>query len=119
LFEHLDAEETHLLPIMARHITAAEWGAFTEAGMSSIPKRLMFLGFGMMLYEGDPDAIAIELRKLPAPIRLLLPPLGRKAYRRYARSVHGTATPAKGVGATASHKQLPTSKKLPTNTEES
>jgi hemerythrin-like domain-containing protein len=113
LFEHLHAEETHLLPVMARHITAAEWGAFTEAGMSSIPKRLMFLGFGMMLYEGDADAIAIELGKVPAPVRLLLPPLGRRAYRRYARSIHGTATPAKGVGAASSLNQLPA------NTEES
>jgi hemerythrin-like domain-containing protein len=98
LFEHLHAEETHLLPIMARHITAAEWAEFTEQGMSSIPKRKMLLGFGMMLYEGDPDVIAIELRKLPAPVRRLLPPLGRRAFRRYARRLHGTPTPPRGVG---------------------
>jgi hypothetical protein len=36
---------------MARHITPAEWTEFTEAGMSSIPKKKMFVGFGMMLYE--------------------------------------------------------------------
>ncbi|WP_066370702.1 hemerythrin domain-containing protein [Herbidospora mongoliensis] len=101
LFEHLHAEETHLLPIMARHITPAEWEEFTVQGMSSIPKRLMFLGFGMMLYEGDPEAIEIELRKLPAPLRRLLPPLGRRAYRRYARRVHGTPAPPRGIGVIA------------------
>ncbi|MFI7699228.1 hemerythrin domain-containing protein [Nonomuraea sp. NPDC049480] len=101
LFEHLDAEETHLLPIMARHITAEEWEEFTVQGMSSIPKRLMFLGFGMMLYEGDPEVIAIEMRKLPAPLRRLLPPLGRRAFRRYARRIHGTPTPPRGIGAVA------------------
>jgi hemerythrin-like domain-containing protein len=101
LFEHLNAEETHLLPIMARHITAEEWEEFTVQGMSSIPKRLMFLGFGMMLYEGDPEAIQIEMRKLPAPLRRLLPPLGRRAYRRYARRIHGTPTPPRGIGAVA------------------
>jgi hemerythrin-like domain-containing protein len=101
LFEHLHAEETHLLPIMARHITAAEWAEFTEQGMSSIPKRKMLLGFGMMLYEGDPEVIGIEIGKLPAPVRRLLPPLGRRAFRRYARRLHGTPTPPRGVGLVA------------------
>lgn len=98
LFEHLHAEETHLLPIMARHVTAEEWEEFTAQGMSSIPKKLMFLGFGMMLYEGEPEVIGIELGKLPAPLRRLLPPLGRRAFRRYARRIHGTPAPARGVG---------------------
>jgi hemerythrin-like domain-containing protein len=98
LFEHLAAEETHLLPIMARHLSAAEWATFTEQGMSSIPKRLMALGFGMMLYEGDPEVIGIELQHAPAPVRRLLPPLGRAAFRRYARRIHGTPTPERGIG---------------------
>ncbi|NIK56785.1 hemerythrin domain-containing protein [Kribbella shirazensis] len=101
LFEHLHAEETHLLPIMVQHLTAAEWEEFTDQGMSSIPKRMMLLGFGMMLYEGDPDVIALELRKLPAPLRRLLPPLGRRAYRRYARRLHGTPAPQRGAGVPA------------------
>jgi hemerythrin-like domain-containing protein len=98
LFEHLDAEETHLLPIMARHLSAEEWAAFTEQGMSSIPKRLMALGFGMMLYEGDPEVIGIELQHAPAPVRRLLPVLGRAAFRRYARRIHGTPAPSRGIG---------------------
>jgi hemerythrin-like domain-containing protein len=101
LFEHLAAEETHLLPIMARHVTAAEWADFTEQGMSSIPKRLMALGFGMMLYEGDAEVIDLELQHAPAPLRRLLPPLGRRAFRRYARRIHGTPTPPRGIGRTA------------------
>jgi hemerythrin-like domain-containing protein len=102
LFEHLSAEETHLLPLMARTVTPAEWTEFTEQGMSTIPKRRMLLGFGMLLYEGDPEAIDLELQKLPAPVRRVLPSLGRRAYRRYARTVHGTPTPRRGVGTTAS-----------------
>jgi hemerythrin-like domain-containing protein len=93
LCEHLDAEEAHVLPLMARYITPEEWDAFTEAGMSSIPKRLMFVGFGMMSYEGDPEVIAIEIAKLPRPLRVVLPTLSRRAYRRYARKVHRTRTP--------------------------
>jgi hemerythrin-like domain-containing protein len=97
LTEHLDAEERRLLPIMARHISEEEWAEFTERGMESIPKRQMLLGLGMMLYEGDPDVVAIELRTAPAPLRRLLPALGRRAFRRYARRIHGTATPPKGT----------------------
>ena|SRR5690349_10078070 len=99
LFEHLQAEEEYLLPIMARQITAQEWAAFTEAGMSSIPKGMLLIGFGMMLYEGDPAAIALEIRNAPAPLRGVLPVLGRRAFRRYARKIHGTSTPRRGVGA--------------------
>ncbi len=98
LFEHLHAEETHVLPIMAREITPQEWEEFTARGMESIPKRLTFVGFGMMRYEGDPEAIAAEVAKLPAPVRLLLPVLGDRAFRRYARAVHGTPTPPRGIG---------------------
>jgi hemerythrin-like domain-containing protein len=96
LCEHLDAEEAHVLPLMARHITAAEWEQFTERGMESIPKGMLLTGFGMMLYEGDPAAIALEIAKLPAPLRPILPPLGRWAFRRYARRLHGTVTPTPG-----------------------
>jgi hemerythrin-like domain-containing protein len=96
LCEHLDTEEAEVLPLMARHITAAEWEEFTARGMESIPKGLMLTGFGMMLYEGDPEAIALEIAKLPAPLRPILPPLGRWAFRRYAKRVHGTPSPAPG-----------------------
>jgi hemerythrin-like domain-containing protein len=93
LLEHLEAEETNLLPIMARNITPNEWREFTERGMESIPKKMIFLGFGMMLYEGDPEVIALEMRKVPAPIRVLLPPLARRSFRRYARTIHGVPAP--------------------------
>lgn len=93
LCEHLDTEEELVLPLMARHITGPEWEEFTRQGMESIPRRLMLAGFGMMLYEGDAEAVALEIRKLPAPLRPLLPALGRRAYRRYALRLHGTATP--------------------------
>jgi hemerythrin-like domain-containing protein len=96
LCEHLDTEEARVLPLMARHITTSEWEEFSERGMESIPKGMLLVGFGMMLYEGDPAAIALEIAKLPAPLRPILPLLGRRAFRRYARRLHGTATPTPG-----------------------
>lgn len=97
LCEHLDAEETHVLPLMARHIGQDEWNKFIEKGMESIPKKLLMTGFGMMLYEGDPEALALEIAKFPAPLRPLVPIVGRRAFRRYAKRIHGTATPARGT----------------------
>jgi len=96
LGEHLDAEEAQLLPIMARHITEQEWAEFTERGMEAIPRKQLLLGFGMMLYEGDPEVIAIEMQNMPGLLRPLLPLLGRRAFRRYARRVHGTPVPPRG-----------------------
>ena len=97
LCEHLDVEEALVLPLMARHITVSEWEEFTERGMESIPKGMLLTGFGMMLYEGDPDALAPEIARLPAPLRPVLPALGRWAFRRYARRVHGTPAPPRGT----------------------
>ena len=62
-----------MLPLMARHIRQEEWDEFTERGMESIPKWMLLTGFGMMLYEGDPEALALEIAKLPAPLRPVLP----------------------------------------------
>ncbi len=93
LCEHLATEEEHVLPLMARHLTDDEWAEFARRGMGSIPRKLTLVGFGMMLYEGDPAAIAVEIDKMPAPLRPLLPTLGRWAYRRYARRIHGTPAP--------------------------
>jgi hemerythrin-like domain-containing protein len=96
LCEHLDTEEARVLPLMAMHITETEWEEFTARGMESIPKGMVLVGFGMMLYEGDPEAIALEIAKLPWVLRPVLPLLGRRAFRRYARRLHGTGTPAPG-----------------------
>ncbi len=97
LCEHLDAEETHVLPLMARHLRQEEWDEFTKRGMEAIPKGMLLTGFGMMLYEGDREALDLEIANLPAPLRPVLPVLARRAFRKYARRVHGTSAPTPGV----------------------
>ncbi len=97
LCEHLEAEETRVLPLMARHLHQEEWDEFTERGMESIPKGMLLTGFGMMLYEGDPEALTLEIAKLPAPLGPVLPPLARRAFRKYARRIHGIPVPALGI----------------------
>lgn len=93
LVEHLDAEEERLLPIAARTLTQAEWDALGEAGRSEGTRREGLLALGMFQHDGDPGDFAKMLAHAPAPVRWLLPRLARRAFRRHALTVHGTATP--------------------------
>jgi hypothetical protein len=93
LAEHLDAEETRVLPLVARCITPAEWNELGEAGRAGIPRKDMALVFGMLTYEGDPEVVKIMLAPAPLPVRVLVPRLGRRAFRKHAVAVHGTPTP--------------------------
>jgi hypothetical protein len=90
---HLDMEERIALPLAERHLTPAEWteiGRLAEAGN---PPRERALAFGMLQYEGDPHVLASMLAPAPAPVRIVLPHLARRAYRRHALEIHGTPTP--------------------------
>ncbi len=93
LDEHLRAEETRLLPIAERHLSREEWERMGEEGLGTLPKRQLPLAFGMLSYEGNPETLAEMMAGAPLPIRYLVPPLARRAFKRYALRVHGTATP--------------------------
>jgi hemerythrin-like domain-containing protein len=91
--EHLRDEETTVLPLVERHVTAAEWHKVGEAAMASLPKPKLPMVTGMIAYGNDPGLVALLLAAAPLPVRLLMPRLGAAAYARYARRIHGTATP--------------------------
>ena len=93
LSEHLDAEEERVLPIIARTITAGEWHEVGERARTSNRRDQMSLVLGMLQYEGDPEAIALMLAAAPPPVRWIVPKLSRRAFRKHALVVHGTATP--------------------------
>ncbi len=93
LAEHLDAEEERLLPIAARAVTQAEWEEMGERGRKQTRKSELSLALGMFQYEGDPAVIAQMLAEAPAPVRWIVPRLSRRAFRRHALVIHGTATP--------------------------
>ena len=93
LGEHLAAEEQHILPLAARHLSQHEWDQLGADGFAKVPKTKLPLVFGMLMYQGDPEVIGSMLAHAPAPARLVLPVLGPRAYSRYARRVHLTATP--------------------------
>ena len=93
LVEHLEAEEERLLPIAARNITEAEWNQLGEEGLKKLRKKDLPLALGMLQYEGDPEVVDEVVGKTPLLIRKIVPALSRRAFRRHALAIHGTATP--------------------------
>jgi hypothetical protein len=91
--EHLAAEEQHILPLAAAHMTPAEWQRLGEEGIGGLPRRQLPLVFGMVMYQADPEVIRQRLSHAPLLPRLLMPRLAPRTYARYARRLHGTATP--------------------------
>jgi hemerythrin-like domain-containing protein len=93
LHEHLAAEEQHILPLAARHLTQGEWDRLGAEGFAQVPKKRLPVIIGMLMYQGDAEVIGSMLAHAPALARLVMPVLAPRAYRRYARRVHLTATP--------------------------
>lgn len=93
LNEHLDVEETVTLPIIAEHITAAEWNSMVQEGGADVPPEQLPLMFGMMMYDGDPEVVQLAVDNMPPEIRPVVKDLAAQAYADYARVVYGTATP--------------------------
>jgi hypothetical protein len=91
--EHLAAEEEHLLPLAAVHMTPGEWQRLGEAGVDGLPRRQLPLVFGMIMYRADPEVVRGMLAHAPLVPRVVVPRLARRSYARYARRLHGTATP--------------------------
>jgi hypothetical protein len=91
--EHLAAEEEHILPLAATHMTPAEWQQLGEEGIAGLPKQRMPLVFGMLMYRADPVVIEEMLSHAPLLPRLVMPRLAPRTYARYARRLYGTATP--------------------------
>jgi hemerythrin-like domain-containing protein len=57
LQRHLDDEERYVVPLMEQHITAAEWDDMVQKGSADVDPPQLLLGFGMLMYEGDPEVI--------------------------------------------------------------
>ncbi len=87
LFEHLDDEERHILPIAARLITQEEWNSLGEHGMKKVKQSELPILFGAMLEEAQPDERSMMLALVPVPVRLLLRTVFAWQYRRYIKRV--------------------------------
>jgi hypothetical protein len=99
LVEHLATEEAQALPLIERHVTAAEWAAMIADGAQDVPPEQMALMFGLMAYEADPDTVRDIIATLPPEVGSVIGDASAQAFAAYAQRVHGTATPARIGGS--------------------
>jgi hemerythrin-like domain-containing protein len=86
LYEHMGLEEKLALPLVERHIFAAEWEEMVAAGAADVSPEVGPLLVGMLMYEGGLDIVPPEMRNV-------LGEMAPKAYAGYCERVHGTPTP--------------------------
>jgi len=82
LDEHLDEEETSILPVVARTLTVAEWEELATRGMAAMSKPRLLVILGHILEEADDDERAAFLRHVPLPARVAYRLVGRRRYLR-------------------------------------
>ncbi|MBF6241752.1 hemerythrin domain-containing protein [Nocardia otitidiscaviarum] len=87
LLDHLDDEETTLLPLAADHITEREWTSLGDHLVANTPKLTLLTLFGLVLEEADRSERAKLLGGLPAPVRAIWHTVGRPRYARHIRRV--------------------------------
>ena len=92
---HLAAEEEQAVPLIARYVTAAEWGEMAAASAADVAPEQIPLIFGLMMYEGDPEVVGEAVSHMPPEVAAVMPGLAADAFARHAELVHGTAAPAK------------------------
>jgi hypothetical protein len=85
-----------VLPLIEQHITAAEWDEMTAEVVASTPQENLPVIVGMMMYEGDPQAVQEAVDKMPAEVRTIMSEMAPKAYAAYAEQVYGTSAPPHG-----------------------
>jgi len=89
LLEHLDLEEREILPVVAQHLSVAEWDALGEHGKNATPRKHLPLVFGAILEDADERERAEMLANVPGPVRFFLRTAGARQYRRYISRVRG------------------------------
>ncbi|MFB7288827.1 hemerythrin domain-containing protein [Actinacidiphila glaucinigra] len=91
---HHALEEKEVLPLGARHVTAAEWAGLAGYTFTGHDTKTLALLSGMLAYEAGPRAARRPLTGAPRSVRLLIPFIRRGAYASRTRSIHGTAHPS-------------------------
>ena len=92
LAEHLAEEERDVVPLIAAHITQAEWEHLGEVSFGKFTRRQRFTAMGELLEAADPVAAARMMADLPTPIRVVWRLLGRRRYERFMVEVRGTGS---------------------------
>jgi hemerythrin-like domain-containing protein len=99
LFEHMDYEERHVVPLMETHISLDEWDQIVQTMMASSDRKHSdaVLVLGMTMYEGDKDIIAHTLARMHPKERAGIRLTAALSYAEHALDVHGTTTPPRST----------------------
>ncbi|MET7456847.1 hemerythrin domain-containing protein [Streptomyces sp. NPDC005574] len=89
LLDHLDDEERLVLPLVAEHLTLAEWDLVGRHGLQGLPKNKLLLALGALLEDATEQERAYFLGRTPLLGRLLWKAVGRRQYAASCRSVRG------------------------------
>jgi len=87
LTEHLAEEERDVVPLIAAHISQAEWDHMGKVAFSKFTPRQRFIAMGEMLAAASPTEAATMLAGLPAPIKVIWKLVGRRRYQRFMAEV--------------------------------
>ena len=97
LWQHLDDEERHVVPLLEQYVSAAEWDDMVQKGSADADPAELPLMFGMLMYEGDPEIIERALAAMPADARPVITALAAQTFAEHSRAVHGTPTPPRST----------------------
>lgn len=87
LGEHLDEEESRILPIVRAHITPAEWRQVGERAFAGFTDDEKLIATGRLEETATPAERAMMMGDLPLPIRLFWNVVGRRRYTRHMQQV--------------------------------
>jgi hemerythrin-like domain-containing protein len=90
LEEHLGLEEEHILPVAAKYVTTIEWDQIGKAAGVEVEPVLRPVGLGMLMYEGDPEVVEVDMARMPPEVRELMRRTAPQAYEAHSLRVHGT-----------------------------
>ncbi len=97
LVEHMDYEESHVVPVMEAHIGMAEWNDIVKAMTAELNPDHAMLILGMSMYEADPDLIERTIGNMPVDMRGGVRCTAALTYAEHAQLIHGTATPPRSA----------------------
>jgi hemerythrin-like domain-containing protein len=92
LTEHLTEEERDVVPLIAAHITQAEWDHAGEVAFSKFTPKQRFIAMGEMLAAASPTEAARMLAGLPGPIKVIWRLAGRRRYQRFKADLRGESS---------------------------
>ena len=91
LDEHMREEEDHVLPLVERHLTVAEWEALGERGRSGLSKDRLLIQLGFILLGTSAQERAAFLTQLPFPARVAWRLVGQRQFATEYRRIYGRA----------------------------